>query len=269
MDRRQFIGIIGVGAFYRGGLGNLPAAFLPHSAAWSPAAGSKAYGSGHFGEWITDQFGLPAYKYTCNQLTDASAQTPVHKFWRGPSDHTHQVGNDRLIAAVSNYGYVQVRQDEGSPKFLNDYSPEHGFYGAGIGFLTDGKSVLSTFYPGNGESFERILGEGYFRKIVKSPQYEADQVIFAPFGDDPILLSTVKITNLGNDAADLRWIEYWGCHNYQFSYRSFMQATVQQGVNGADLRRRFGDRFAHEFRVMPKQAGLIETQHFPGRSVRR
>jgi len=267
MDRRQFIGMIGVGAFYRHGLRNLPAAFLPNLTAWSPPAGSKAYGSGHFGEWITDQFGLPAYKYTCNQLTDASAQTPVHKFWRGPADHTHQVGNDRLIAAVSNYGYVQVRQDEGSPKFLNDYSLEHGLYGAGIGFLTDGKSVLSTYYPGNGESFERILGEGYFRKIVKGSQYEADQVIFAPFGDDPVLLSTIKITNLGDNAADLRWIEYWGCHNYQFSYRSFMQATVQHGANVADLRRRFGDRFAHEFRVMPKQAGLIETQHFPGRSV--
>jgi hypothetical protein len=135
----------------------------------------------------------------------------VHKQWRSPADHTHQVGNDRLVAAVSNYGYVQVRQDEGSPKFLNDYCPEKGHYGAGIGFLTDGKEVLNTYYPGNAASFERILGEGYFRKTVKSQRYEIDQDIFAPFGDAPVLLSTATLTNHGSEAANLRWVEYWGC----------------------------------------------------------
>jgi hypothetical protein len=27
----------------------------------------KPYGSGHFGEWIEDPFGLPAFRYTCDQ----------------------------------------------------------------------------------------------------------------------------------------------------------------------------------------------------------
>jgi Glycosyl hydrolase 36 superfamily, catalytic domain/Glycosyltransferase family 36 len=267
MDRRQFIGIVGAGAFHRIAASKLNAAFptvSPNIASGSRE--SKAYGSGYFGEWITDQFGLPAYQYTCNQVADPRALSPVHKHWRAPADHTHQVGNDRVVAAVSNYGYVQVRQDEGSPKFLNDYSPEHGYYGAGVGFLTDGNATLSTYYPGNGESFDRILGEGYFRKIVKGHQYEVDQVIFAPFGDDPVLLSRVTITNHGRDAADLRWIEYWGSHNYQFSYRSWMQAMVQPRVNAANLRRQFGGRFAHRFQIMPEHAGLIESQRFLGRS---
>ena len=141
MDRREFLGIVGVGALHRLDISKFNAAIRmgsPGVAAKPRAKDSKAYGSGHFGEWITDQFGLPAYRYTCNQIADPKALTPVHKHWRAPADHTHQVGNDRLVAAVSNYGYVQVRQDEGSPKFLNDYSPEHGYYGAGIGFLTDG-----------------------------------------------------------------------------------------------------------------------------------
>ena len=171
-----------------------------------------------------------------------------------------------MVAAVSNYGYVQVRQDEGSPKFLNDYSPEHSLYGAGIGFLTDGNHMLSTYYPGGGESFDRILGEGYFRKIVKGHHREVDQVIFAPFGDDPVLLSMVTVTNHGSKPADLRWIEYWGSRNYQFSYRSWMQATVQPKLHAAELRREFGRRFAHQFQVMPKRAGLIETQKFLGRT---
>jgi hypothetical protein len=86
-----------------------------------------------------------------------------------------------------------------------------GHYGAGIGFLTDVKEVLSTYYPGNAASFERILGEGYFRKTVKSQRYEIDQDIFAPFGDDPVLLSTATLTNHGSEAANLRWVGYWGC----------------------------------------------------------
>src|SRR5271170_7983331 len=57
---------------------------------------SKAYGSGYFGEWIEDQFGLPAYEYTCDQVIDSKAITPVYTAWRLPTDQTHQVGNDRL-----------------------------------------------------------------------------------------------------------------------------------------------------------------------------
>ena len=151
MDRRRFLGIVGVGALHRFDLPELSARLRASPNAASPSGETKAYGSGYFGEWITDQFGLPAYRYTCNQIADSKALSPVHKYWRAPADHTHQVGNDRLVAAVSNYGYVQVRQDEGSPKFLNDYSAEHGHYGAGIGFLTDGNSLLSTYYPGNSD----------------------------------------------------------------------------------------------------------------------
>lgn len=269
MNRREFLGIVGVGAFHKLALPKF-AAPLRKGVSTIPsgeqASKPKPYGSGHFGEWITDQFGLPAYRYTCNQVTDPKAVSPVHKQWRGATDHTHQVGNDRLIAAVSNFGYVQVRQDEGSPKFLNDYFPEQAHFGGGIGFLTDGSEVLSTYYPGHSESFERIMGEGYFRKTVRGKKYAVDQAIFAPFGDDPVLVSSVTVTNYGDQEADLRWVEYWGCHNYQFSYRSWMQADVLHSGNGAELRRQFGARFAHEFRVMPNRAGLIETQKFLGRA---
>ena len=213
MKRREFLGIVGVGAFHKLALpkfgaaqqstASAIAAGVPSIPSGEQAGESKPYGSGHFGEWITDQFGLPAYRYTCNQVTDPKAVTPVHKQWRGPTDHTHQVGNDRVIAAVSNFGYVQVRQDEGSPKFLNDYSPEHAHFGAGIGFLTDGEQVLSTYYPGHGESFERIMGEGYFRKTVRGQKYAIDQVIYAPFGDDPVLISAVTVTNHDNQGANL------------------------------------------------------------------
>jgi hypothetical protein len=270
MNRRSFLGIAGLGAMDKLGLSSFTSSLGDSSAPTHAApqeAKAKAYGSGHFGEWITDRFGLPAYRYTCDQLTDNEAITPVHKEWRSPTDHTHQVGNDRLVAAVSNYGYVQVRQDEGSPKFLNDYCPEQGLFGAGIGFLTDGDAVVSTYYSGKADSFERIWGEGYYSKVVKGHGYEVDQTILAPFGDNPVLISMVTIANHGDKAADLRWIEYWGSQNNQFSYRTYMQASMLKDVaKAASMRRAFSERFAHRFELLPNGAGLSESQTFQGRT---
>jgi hypothetical protein len=77
----------------------------------------KPYGSGYFGSWIEDEFGLPAFHYTCDQAHDPKAATEVNPGILAPTEHIHQVGNDRIVAIASNYGYVRVRQDEGAPKF--------------------------------------------------------------------------------------------------------------------------------------------------------
>src|SRR5450631_128017 len=112
MNRRKFMGLAGIGI----ACGLRKPAFAGLLQNGSPAGQpEKPYGSGHFGDWITDQFGLPAYRYTCDQLTDPHAQTPTHKGFLASTDHLHEVGNDRLVAVASNFGYVQVRQDEGSP----------------------------------------------------------------------------------------------------------------------------------------------------------
>src|ERR1700736_4351201 len=76
MNRREFLGIVGVGAFHRLNISKFNAALRmgsPGVASKSRAKESKAFGSGHFGEWIEDQFGLPAYRYTCNQIADLKA----------------------------------------------------------------------------------------------------------------------------------------------------------------------------------------------------
>lgn len=270
MDRRKFLSIAGFGTMQSLGLPQFAHMFedgsLPNQVE-DPAKQSKPFGSGHFGQWITDRFGLPAYKYTCNQISDRKAVTPVHEEWRSATDHTHQVGNDRIVAAVSNYGYVQVRQDEGAPKFLNDYCPERGLYGAGIGFLTDGDAVLSTYYSAQAESFERVFGAGYYGKTVKGYGYKVEQNILAPFGDDPVLISMVTVTNQTHNISNLRWIEYWGCQNIQFSYRNYMQAAMLKDVaKAAAMRRDFSRRFSHRFHLLPNHAGLKESQTFQGRT---
>jgi Glycosyl hydrolase 36 superfamily, catalytic domain/Glycosyltransferase family 36 len=223
----------------------------------------KPYGSGYFGTWMEDEFGLPAFHYTCDQMHDPKAVTDVNPGMLSSTEHIHQVGNDRIIAIASNYGHVRVRQDEGAPKFLNDYAPERGAFAGGFGYLTDGKSLQSTFYPGGGKSFERIFGIGYCRKKVANDTYSVGHVIFAPFGDDPVLISQVRITNNGATEAQLRWIEYWGCQLYQFSFRSFMESFSGKSVH--ELRRDFGARFEHSFRKLSDGSGLRESKQFAGR----
>src|SRR5579883_3366712 len=88
------------------------------------------------------------------QGSDPKAVTQVNPGVLTSTEHIFQVGNDRITAVASNYGHVRVRQDEGAPKFLNDYAPERGWFAGGIGYLTDGKAAISTYYPGNAKSFD-------------------------------------------------------------------------------------------------------------------
>src|SRR5947208_11266405 len=177
LSRRKFIGNAALTA---AAVKTLPAfgALGPQD---SSPAGAKTYGSGYFGHWIEDEFGLPAFAYTCDQIKDPKAVTQVNPGILSSTEHIHQVGNDRIIAIASNYGHVRVRQDEGAPKFLNDHVPERGIYAGGVGYLTDGKEVTSTSYSGD-SNLERVFGVGYFRKRISSTRYKLDQVIFAPFG---------------------------------------------------------------------------------------
>ena len=264
VDRRRFLLNAAKTAAAAGLLPEFLSARDQQHAGTPEASGEPPYGSGHFGAWIEDEFGLPAFHYTCDQIHDPKARTEVNPGILSPTEHIHQVGNDRIIALASNYGQVRVRQDEGAPKFLNDHAPERGIFAGGFGYLTDGSLALTTLYPGNTKpgNFDRIFGIGYFRKKVGNESYAIDQAIFAPFGDDPVLVSEVKITNRGNQSAQLRWIEYWGCQLYQFSFRSLMESYSGKSMH--DLRRDFGARFEHSFHKLSDGSGLMEKKQFMG-----
>lgn len=226
----------------------------------------KTYGSGYFGNWFLDEHNLPAYNYTCNQLVDGKAKTFTNPKLRNPVEHFHQVGNDRLVAIASNFGYVQVRQDEGGPKILNDYDPENFQYGGGFGYLLDENEALCTFYDGS-SSFKRVFGVGYFRKISSSKKYAVDQIIFAPYGDDPILVSQVTVENMCDTTANLRWIEYWGYQPYHLSFRQTMYAAMKRDIGYVvEFRRRFAGRFEQNVEPVGKR-GLIVKSRFMGYSI--
>jgi hypothetical protein len=265
--RRQFMwGTLGVAL---AGKLEMPASASPQPAQAPPEHSKSApYGSSRFGAWIEDEFGLPAFRYTCNQTTDLHAATPIASSILGPTEHIHQVGNDRITALASNFGTVRVRQDEGCPKILNDIDPETSQFGGGFGYLTDGLTgghdTLSTYYDGSSANFERIFGIGYFRKRLRGDRYSIDQVISAPFGDDPVLLSQVTVTNHRDAPATVRWVEYWGCQPHQFSFRAFIESWAGIGTQ-TELRRKLGRQFSHKISPIDGMHGLLESKSFLGR----
>jgi hypothetical protein len=228
----------------------------------------KAIGSGYFGEWIEDEFGLPAYRYTCEQVSDPKASPETDRdLWRPATEHLHQVGNDRLVGIASNYGHIRVRQDEGSPKFLNDFDPDTSQYAGAFGYLTDGSRVLSTYYSGQEPNFDRVFGVGYYRKTLKKDGLGVDQIVFAPYGDDPILVSQVTIQNDRDKAVDLRWIEYWGCQQYQFSFKALMRSVVTK-EHPNYYRRKLSKLFKHDIKITGDNRGLLDRFRFKGYSMK-
>jgi len=223
----------------------------------------KAFGSGYFGEWIEDEFGLPAYSYTCNQINDPKAISPVNETWRLKNDHSHLVGNDRLVGVASNFGYIQVRQDEGAPKFLNDFNPEKKQFAGGFGYLTDGKNIIKTYYNGKNQTFNRIFGVGYYRKIVSGNKIIVDQIVFAPYGDDPLLISQVKVSNNKKDEVNLRWFEYWDSQIYQFSFSAYVDALGRKNVPLAKtIRRDFNKKFTNQFEIVADGFGIQVSKKY-------
>ena len=220
------------------------------------------YASGSFGKWIKDEFGLPAYHYTCNQIKDPKAVSPVNKKITNPTEHLFLVGNDRLVSVASNYGHVRMRQDEGSPKFLNDYYPEIQQYAGGVGYLYDGKIILNTYYNDQKKDLERIYGIGYFRKTLKHVNYDIDQCIFAPYGDDPLLISKVNIKNLQDTQVDLQWYEYWGGFNYQISFEGVMAAIKENDIGaGQELRRDKSKKLKNKFFLIDQGRCILNIKH--------
>ena len=130
--------------------------------------------------WSNDSAGLPVFNYTLHQATrdyetaaNFTERAPALPWYgdswtgvwpRNASEHLFQIGNDRTVIVASNYGSVQMRQDEGGPKFLQDVHPPNSQYGGALGYLVDeskhGKMVGKTY----GEADVREFGVGYVRR---------------------------------------------------------------------------------------------------------
>jgi len=167
-------------------------------------------GSGSFGRWIVDDFGLPAYEYTLHQEKDRRAV-----WWNSSGKekrtHWHQIGNFRFVAVADNYGSVQVFTEENGFQWLNYFSESEKNFAGNFSILDDGERVWTTSYrfkPEGGKT-RRVFGMGY---LMTETEYEGIQVqrfTFAPYGDDPILISEITLKNHTSTPKTVDYYEYW------------------------------------------------------------
>ncbi len=210
----------------------------------------KAPGSGYFGQWINGIYDVPAYLYECDQLNDKTALTMTDEAWTDRRNHTFVLGNDRITAVLSNFGYFRIRQDEGCAKFLNDYNPPAFQYGGGFGYLKYDGGYLSTYF--NGSKMTREFGAGYMRKVKSNESSTVEEVVFAPYGDDPVLIKKVRIINLSREAKNYSWFEYLASDMYQMTFTHYCLAQLTfNTANVNRFRRQFDKSFKKTIKKFP------------------
>jgi hypothetical protein len=182
----------------------------------SPVNISSTYGDGNFGGWQTDRFGLPTFRYDLDEAVDPRAKQPEIYRRTDTTDAWHQVGNDHLHANAYNHGYLELWSQDRLMQWANRYDAQNRHYAGGYGYLNVGGKVISTLYADRpkGSSFERDFGVGYYRKHVAADGVDVDQRTYAPFGDDPLLLDDVTITNTSGMPKKASWFEYWDVNPY-------------------------------------------------------
>jgi hypothetical protein len=168
---------------------------------------------GCFGHWLIDQFGLPAYEYTCNHELDPKALY----FTTGgySTDHWHQLGNDRLNILAHNDGSLEVVESSRGLQWLCRRDPRRRQVGGGIGIIEDSAGNDPTWsdlftQKNYRNGYRRTFGIGYYRKIAQRNGITLDHVIFPPFADDSVILSELNLVNDSDSPKNLILYDYWG-----------------------------------------------------------
>ncbi|MBV9214392.1 MAG: hypothetical protein JOZ25_12195 [Actinobacteria bacterium] len=205
----------------------------PLSRARSPSVDRSAYGSGNFGSWGLDRFGLPFFRYRVNEATDPKAKQPE---LAGGTQAQHQVGNDHLMAAAFNDGYLQLWSQDRLSQWTNLWQPANRHYSGGYGYLRVGKKIVSSLYLDRprGVLFQRDFGVGYYRKHLRARGIDLTQVGYSPYGDDPVLLDDVTLRNTTHKTKRVSWFEYWDVNPYNQS----IQSPGNRGVGAASWNRK-------------------------------
>ena len=165
-------------------------------------------GSGHFGHWLVDRYGLPAYDYTTDELTAGrAAQAEL----AGSRDAWSQLGNDHIIANGFNHGHTELWSLDRIYERTNAYDASSKHYAGGYGYLRTKDHVISTLYDDrpSGAHASRRFGTGYFAKTVDAFGVAVQETDYAPWGNAPLLLDDVTITNRTDHPLTAKWYEYW------------------------------------------------------------
>ena len=196
------------------GTGDAAAAAPEPLHAQSPrVAVNSASGSGVFGRWGVDHFGLPVYRYTLDQARSPFARQPE---LLGSTQAFHQLGNGRAIAMASNDGFVQLWSQDRRYQWANRHQPDARHHSGGFGYLRTGDAVTSTLYPDRpqGARTVREFGVGYATRRTDARGMRVDERVYPPLGGGPLLIHEVTIRNTGARARSGSWFEYWDANPY-------------------------------------------------------
>jgi hypothetical protein len=219
-------------------LGVLTGGLTPAGAAGAASPGSvplrwdatlpdvaSTYGSGDFGQWTTDGFGLPAYRYTLDEQTSPLARQAE---LAGGTDAWSQVGNDRIKADAFNHGDVELWTQDRLAQWVDRLDPAHLHLGGGFGYLDVDGRVASTLYddrPAEAVT-ERRFGVGYFAHSTATSGVTSREEVVAPFGNDPVLVHDVHLTNDSPRPEHVSWDEYWDVNPYVPSSSHYRGTTA-------------------------------------------
>ena len=224
---RRLAGIAGAAAIATG----VWAAPSQAISGWPAVPISSTVGSGSFGTWQVDPFGLPSYRYRIDELRSPIARQPE---LGGSTDAWHQLGNDHIVADAYNHGYVQLWSQDRRYEWTNRYDPAALHFGGGYGYLRVGNRVISTLYDDRpqGSSSERDFGVGYFRHTTTALGLNIEEYVYAPFGNDPVLLHDVKIRNNGSRSRKVTWFEYWDVNPFDQATKTQIPAAAVRSTAG-------------------------------------
>lgn len=178
--------------------------------------GPRPYGSGAFGRWIEDGFALPAYRIEIDERSPSAtlhinqSDGPASPFAPG-YPVVHRVGNDHISGYAYNMGYTQFWIQDRERQWLNFYDEAAAHYAGGYGYLKIGDRLFTSVQidQPKGHVAGSEFGIGYVRRAVKAGALNLEEHVYAPFGDDSVLLHDVTITNTGNEGQKAVWWEYW------------------------------------------------------------
>jgi hypothetical protein len=124
-----------------------------------------------------------------------------------------------------------------------DATADHA-YGGGFGYVDAGGDPWATAfrYRPDGADTERHFGMGYARSSTRHRDVLVTRQVYAPFGDDPVLLADVRLENLSAQPLRLCYYEYWDVHLEQL--RVDWLRTGPFGAASDARRRQFNDLFS-------------------------
>jgi hypothetical protein len=148
-----------------------------------------------------------------DEETDPRARQPE---LAGSTDAWSQVGNDRVVANAYNHGYMQLWSQDRTAQWMNRYDATHGHYAGGYGYLNVNGRAISTLYDDRpaGAATTRQFGVGYYGRDTQTSGTDVNDVVYAPFGNDPVLVHDVTIANTTKHTEHVSWFEYWDVNPY-------------------------------------------------------